>query len=610
MTDLATKLSVAAGAVFESMGLDAELGQVRRSDRPDLADFQCNGAMVAGKRAKKNPREVAAEVAPKIEALDFVESVDVAGPGFLNIKVSAQALQERAAQVLTDPQSGGGKVETPRHVMMDFGGWNVAKPMHIGHLRSTIIGDSLQRLFRFLGDDVVSDVHLGDWGLQMGLLIVGVSEEQPDLPYFDADFDGEYPSESPVSMDDLERLYPLYAGMMKEESVVETVEDGKSVFKKVPNPAYREEIRSLAQTATADLQAGRRGYRALWKHFCDVTQIGLERECGELGVKFDLWKGESDANVLLPEITEDLKSRNIAVLSEGAWVIHIERESDKKDMPPFMLVNSQGAVGYHATDLGTILDRKRTNKPDLTLYVVDARQALHFEQVFRAAQLAGYENEDALEHIGFGTMNGKDGKPFKTREGGVLKLYDFISQAKDKARERLEETGMGADYPAEERADIADKVALAAIKFADLSNVRTKNYVFDLDQFVAFEGKTGPYLLYAAVRVKSLMRRAKEEGIQAGEIKIELKEERALALQLDAFETALKLAYENRTPHGVCDHVYTLAQAFSSFWTNAPILKAGVPDEVKASRLALAQATLKQLEAGLYLIGIETPERM
>ena len=588
MTDIANELSSAVGEIFDGLGLEKKHGQIRRADRPDLADYQCNGAMAAAKAAKRNPREIAGEIAPKIEALDMVESVDVAGPGFLNIKVSADTLQKRVAFVLSDKQAGGGQVDVPRSVMMDFGGWNVAKPMHIGHLRSTIIGDSLQRLFRFLGDEVTSDVHLGDWGLQMGLLITEVEEEQPSLPYFDANFQGDYPTESPVSMADLERLYPQASSKAKED----------------------ETKKEAARLATAELQSGRRGYRALWQHFCNVTQVGLERECGDLGVKFDLWKGESDANALIPEIVEDLKSREVAELDDGAWIIRVEREEDKKDVPPFMLLNSQGAVGYHATDMGTILDRKRENKPDLTLYVVDARQALHFEQVFRAAEIAGYEKEANLEHIGFGTMNGKDGKPFKTREGGVLKLHDFIQQAKDKANERLAETGMGEDFLPEERADIADKVALAAIKFADLSNVRTKNYVFDLDQFVAFEGKTGPYLLYAAVRVKSLMRRAKEEGIEAGELKLALKEERDLALQLDAFEGALKLAYANRTPHGICDHVYNLAQAFSSFWTNAPILKEGVPADVKASRLALAQATLKQLETGLSLIGIETPERM
>ena len=588
MTDIASELSVAAGKAFEQLGLDAKLGIVRRADRPDLADFQCNGALAAAKQAKRNPRELASEVAPLLEALDVVEDVTIAGPGFLNIKLTGDALANRVVDVMEDERAGGGGVETPRKVMIDFGGWNVAKPMHIGHLRSTIIGDSLQRLFRFRGDDVVSDVHLGDWGLQMGLLITEIALEQPDLPYFDAEFEGPYPDDAPVTMEDLERLYPQASAKSKED----------------------EARREAARQATADLQSGRPGYIALWKHFCDVTQVGLERECLSLGVEFNLWKGESDAEILIPEMVEDLKSRKISVLDDGAWIIPVEREDDNKDMPPFMLVNSQGASGYHATDLGTILDRKREYDPDLVLYVVDQRQALHFEQVFRASDKADYIAVNALEHIGFGTMNGKDGKPFKTREGGVLKLHDFIEQARDKARERLEEAGIGEDYSNDEREDIIHKVAIAAIKFADLSNVRTKNYVFDIDQFMRFEGKTGPYLLYAAVRVKSLMRRAQEQGVAPGEIKIETAEERALALQLDGFEAVLKLAYDNRTPHGICEHVYALATAFSTFWTNCPILKEGVADDVRASRLAIAQATLKQLEAGLGLIGIEAPERM
>ena len=588
MADIASELSTAVGKAFEQFGLDPKLGQVRRADRPDLADFQCNGAMAAAKAVKRNPRELAGEIAPLIEAIDGVDEVSIAGPGFLNIKMTGDALAKQAIAVMADAKAGGGSVDTPRRVMMDFGGWNVAEPMHIGHLRSTIIGDSLQRLFRFLGDEVTSDVHLGDWGLQMGLLITEVQFEQPELPYFDESFTGPYPTESPVSMADLERLYPQASAKSKED----------------------EARREAARTATAQLQAGRPGYMALWKHFCAVTQVGLERECGDLGVRFDLWKGESDAEKLIPEMVEDLKGRDIAILDDGAWIIPVVREDDKKEMPPFMLVNSQGASGYHATDLGTILDRKRENDPELTLYIVDQRQALHFEQVFRAADKAGYMPEDTLEHIGFGTMNGKDGKPFKTREGGVLKLHDFIQQAKDKARERLEEAGIGEDWSDEERADIIDKVALAAIKFADLSNVRTKNYVFDIDQFMRFEGKTGPYLLYAVVRVKSLMRRAAEQGVEPGTIKIEAAEERALALQLDAFESALKLAYDNRTPHGICEHAHALATAFSAFWSNCPILKDGVEPEQRASRLALAQATLKQLEVALNLIGIDTPERM
>ncbi|MEM8920237.1 MAG: arginine--tRNA ligase, partial [Pseudomonadota bacterium] len=462
-----------------------------------------------------------------------------------------------------------------------------AKPMHVGHLRAAIIGDSLQRLFKFLGDKTTSDVHLGDWGLQMGLLITEIADEQPELPYFDAAFEGPYPKDSPVSMEDLGRLYPQASAKAKEK------------------PSRRE----AAQIATAELQAGRPGYRALWWHFVDVTQIGLEREYSALGVHFDLWKGEADAAALIPEMVKELKSKRVAVLDDGAWIIPVEREGDKKEIPPFMLVNSQGASGYHATDLATILDRKREVDPELSLYVVDQRQALHFEQVFRASDLAGYLPEAELEHLGFGTMNGKDGRPFKTREGGVLKLHDLISQAREAATKRIADAGFGTDFEDEERADIADKVAIAALKFADLSNVRTTNYVFDLDRFMTFEGKTGPYLLYAAVRIKSLLRRADEEGVTPGDISIELPAERALALELDAFESVLAAAYAKRTPHLVCEHAYALAQAFSGFYAAAPIM-AEKDADTRATRLALAVATLKQLETALYLIGLEAPERM
>ncbi len=602
--DLARQLSEAAGEAFVALGLDAELGAMRRSDRPDLADFQCNGAMIAAKREKRNPRELAQPIVDALNACELVEHADVAGPGFVNVKVGAAALAAQAAAIASDERAGATKVESARRVMLDFGGWNVAKPMHIGHLRATIIGDSLQRLFRFRGDDVTSDVHLGDWGLQMGLLIVGVSEEQPDLPYFVEGAGGPFPDQSPVTMDDLERLYPQYADMMKEFT-----KDPAS-GEKAANPNYRPEMRDLARAATADLQAGRAGYRALWRHFCEVTRVGLERECASLGVRFDLWKGESDADAFIPEIIEDLKQREIAELDDGAWIVRVDRDSDKKEMPPFLMVNREGAVGYHTTDLGTIMDRKREQDPELTLYVVDQRQALHFEQVFRAADKAGYMAEDTLEHIGFGTMNGPDGKPFKTREGGVLKLYDLIGQANAAARARMGDMSMDENLSPKEVSDIAHKVAIAAIKFADLSNVRTTNYVFDLEKFIAFEGKTGPYLLYQAVRMKALARRAASEGVEPGEILIELPEERALALALDGFDDALRGAYDKRMPHILCDHAYTLAQAFSSFYKAAPILKDGVEPAQRASRLALALGVLKQLELALGLIGIETPERM
>ncbi len=587
MKDLSTQLSEAAGDAFASLGLDRALGVMRRSDRPDLADFQCNGAMAAAKAAKRNPREIAQGVVDALKDSPLVAAAEVAGPGFINVRLAAEALAQRAAVLGADERAGASHVETARRVVIDFGGWNVAKEMHIGHLRSTVIGDSLQRLFRFRGDAVISDVHLGDWGLQMGQLINEVKLEQPGLPYFDETFDGPYPATSPVTMDDLGRLYPVASAKSKTDE------------------ARRDEDRK----ATQELQAGRAGYRALWRHFCDVTRIGLERECASLGVRFDLWKGESDANELIPDIVADLRSRGIAEEDGGALIVRVARESDKKEMPPIILVNREGAIGYHGSDLGTILDRKREIDPHLCMYVVDQRQALHFEQVFRASDRAGYLPEAGLEHLGFGTVNGADGKPYKTRDGGVLKLHELIAQADAAALARVKEAGLGEGLSEAEVADIAHKVAVAAIKFADLSNVRTTNYIFDLDRFVSFEGKTGPYLLYAAVRMKSLARRAATEGVHPGPIAIELDAERALVLALDGFDDALAGAYEKRMPHILCDHAYTLAQAFSGFYAAAPILVEKDPAK-RASRFALALATKQQLEVALSLIGIETPEKM
>ena len=585
--DLADQLSDVAGAAFAALGIDTTAGAMRRSDRPDLADFQCNGAMASAKKLGKNPREIASAVVDALKASPLVTASEVAGPGFINVRLTNAALAARAEQIASDPRSGARSVETPRRVVIDFGGWNVAKEMHIGHLRSTVIGDSLQRLFRFMGDAVTSDVHLGDWGLQMGQLINEVKLEQPNLPYFDASFTGPYPEQSPVSMDDLGRLYPVASSKSKTDE------------------ARRDEDRK----ATQELQSGRPGYRALWQHFCNVTRVGLERECISLGVRFDLWKGESHAEPFVPALVEDLKARGIAELDAGAWIIRVARETDKKEMPPIILVNRDGAIGYHGSDLGTIVDRKQGVDPQLSLYVVDQRQALHFEQVFRASDRAGLMPESTLEHVGFGTVNGPDGKPYKTRDGGTLKLQAFINQADEVAMARMKEAELGADVSEAEQQDIAHKVAVAAVKFSDLSNVRTTNYIFDLDRFISFEGKTGPYLLYAAVRIKSLARRADAEGVKAGPITIELDAERALVLALDGFNEALRGAYDKRMPHILCDHTYTLAQAFSAFYAAAPIL---VETEAakKASRFSLAMATLKQLELALGLIGIDTPDRM
>ena len=587
MSDLATELSAACAAAFEAEGFEARWGAVRRSDRPELADFQCNGCMGAAKSQGLVPRDLAAKIAERISGQGPIERVDVAGPGFLNIRVSGEALSRQTEFIRTDAQAGGGKLETAEKVVIDFGGPNVAKPMHVGHLRSAVIGDTLVRLFRFLGDDVTGDAHLGDWGLQMGHLITELFAEQPDLVYFDPDFKGPYPDEPPVTIEDLGRLYPQASAKAKED------------------PQRNE----ASQLAVAEMQAGHPGYRALLRHFINVSVEALKVDYSFLGVEFDLWKGESDVDDLIPGMVEDLKAKGLAKLDDGAWIIDVSRESDKKEMPPFMLINSRGGTGYHATDLATIVDRIETLHPDRMLYVVDQRQALHFEQVFRAADMAGLMAEERMEHIGFGTVNGTDGKPFKTREGGVLRLSDLNRMALEEAEKKIGETGLSGDIGDEERGKIAMLVARAALRFADLQNVRTTNYVFDLERFTSFEGKTGPYMLYAAVRIKSLLRRAREAGHEPGPVAIERDTERALVLAMDGFANALAQSHAKRQPHILCEHVYTLAQAFSALYADAPIANEA-DAAVRASRLGLCEAVLKQLETGLGILGIEAPDRM
>jgi arginyl-tRNA synthetase len=594
MSDLKTALSEAAAAAFAGLGLPAELGRVTASDRPDLADFQCNGALPAAKRAGKSPREIAAAVAEVLKADPQLSSVEIAGPGFINLRVADAALAERADEIAADTRAGAETVAHPRRVIVDYGGPNVAKPMHVGHLRASIIGESVKRLYRFRGDSVLGDAHFGDWGYQMGLLIGAVCDEHPDIAHLvdelttaKAPLDGPIPEPfQRITLTDLDRLYPLAAAKGKED------------------PAYRDRARKL----TADLQAKEPGPYLLWRRFREVTQVALERDFHALGVDFDLWKGESDVDGLIPGMVHDLETKRLLVDDQGARIVRVAREGDKRELPPLLVVSSEGSAMYGTTDLATILDRKQSFDPELAIYVVDQRQADHFEIVFRAAYLAGYAKEGELEHIGFGTMNGPDGKPFKTREGGVLKLADLIEMTRGKARERLHEAGLGEDLPAEEFEEIAAKVAVAALKFADLSNFRGTSYVFDLDRFTSFEGKTGPYLLYQAVRVKSLLRKAADEGAASGPVQVAEGAERDLVLTLDAFEGALAEAYDRYAPNAVAEHAYRLAQAFSKFYAACPILTA--EPTVRASRLTLAQATLHQLELALTILGIATPERM
>ncbi|MGZ3402424.1 MAG: arginine--tRNA ligase [Phenylobacterium sp.] len=590
MSDLKRALGEAVEAAFAGLGLPPELGRVTASDRPDLADFQSNGALAAAKRVGKNPREIASAVAERLAGDARLASVEIAGPGFINLKLTDVALAARAQAIADDPRLGAEQLAAPRRVLVDYGGPNVAKPMHVGHLRASIIGESIKRLYRFRGDDVLGDAHFGDWGYQMGLLIGAVMDENPAVAAVVEALNGGQTADEAafetVSLADLDRLYPQAAAQGKSDT------------------NYRDRARKI----TAALQNRQPGYFALWRRFRDVTKVALERDFHALGVDFDLWKGESDVEDLIDPMVAELDAKGLLVDDQGARIIRVSREDDKRELPPLLVVSSEGSAMYGTTDLATILDRRQSFDPQLVIYCVDQRQADHFEIVFRAAYLAGYAAEGQLEHVGFGTMNGTDGKPFKTREGGVLKLADMIEMTREKARERLHEAGLGADLTADEFEDIAGKVAVAALKFADLQNFRGTSYVFDLDRFTSFEGKTGPYLLYQAVRVKSLLRRAEAEQAQAGPIAVAEPAERELVLTLDAFETALAEAYDKKAPNAVAEHAYRLSQAFSKFYAACPIMTAQPP--VRASRLTLARTTLAQLERALDVLGIAVPERM
>jgi arginyl-tRNA synthetase len=587
MSSLAAELTAIAKAAFAAEGFSTELGAVQASDRADLAQFQCNGALAAAKQAKASPREIAGRIAARLKDNPVFAKVEIAGPGFINLDVTDAVLAGRIGAVAGDARLGAPETGKGKTVVIDFGGPNVAKTMHVGHLRSSVIGDSLQRLFRANGWHVVSDVHLGDWGLQMGQLISEIEHRGIAPVYFDAAYTGPYPETSPVTMGDLEDIYPAAAAACKAD------------------PARLEEARK----ATAELQAGRPGYRALWKHFFTVSHVGLEREFGSLGVHFDLWKGEASVDPLMAPMIADLKARHIAEESEGALVIRVAEPADKKEMPPLILVKSDGAVLYGSTDLATIVDRVREQDPDLVLYVVDQRQHQHFEQVFRAARKAGLNGKAVLEHAGFGTMNGLDGKPFKTKEGGVMRLYDLIAMVTAEAEIRLKEQGLGADYSPEEHAAIAKMVGIATLKFADLSNYRLTDYVFDIARFSKFEGKTGPYLQYAAVRIQSILRRAEGEGHEIAPPVVRSPEERNLALRLLSLPDAMVAAEAKRAPNILADYAFTLAQEFSRFYAEHHILSEADAD-LRAARLGLCDLTLKALAKVLDLLGIEVPARM
>lgn len=596
MTSIVDALTIANAELFAALGLDSKHAQVRRSNLPELGDFQSSGALAAAKAGGIKPIDLAHRIANAWTAADLAPVPTVSAPGFLNFRVASQALSRRAQAIADDVRVGATRVDQPRRVVVDYGGPNVAKGMHVGHLRASIIGESVKRLYRFRGDQVWGDAHFGDWGFQMGLVITALEDELggfDDRARLDARLDA-------LTLEQLEAIYPKYARLVKEGDAA---------------------LRDRARRATAALQAGGTLQRTIWKRMHDVSMAAQKRDFASLGVTFDLWLGESDADPLIPDMVKDLEAKGLLEDSQGAQIVRVAQpdETRKKKLDdgtvvevespdPLLVVSSEGSAMYGTTDLATIVQRVRDQRPDAILYVVDQRQADHFEQVFRAAARAGYIAREQLEHVGFGTMNGPDGKPFKTRAGGVLKLGDLIGQAEQKAADRLRESDIGADLSKEAFEDVAHKVALAAIKFADLSNYRGTSYVFDLDRFMSFEGKTGPYLLYQAVRIKSIVRRADSEGVKRGPIAIEHDAERKLALVLDAFDGALRMAYDKKAPHFLAEHAYALSQSFSGFYANCPILQS--EESVRSSRLELASATLRQLTQTLELLGIEVPERM
>ncbi|MEM6780666.1 MAG: arginine--tRNA ligase [Pseudomonadota bacterium] len=585
MSALTHILSNIVGEAFEALELPKELGTVQVSDRPDLAQFQCNGAMAAAKLAKKNPREVAQGILETLQSRDEFSNIEIAGPGFINLNVTDAFLQNHLKTIVSDdrlgvPKSGDGKI------ILDYGGMNVAKAMHVGHLRPNVIGDCLRSLLRFAGYDALGDIHMGDWGLQMGQIISEFEIRYPDWPYFDMNFNGPYDDTPPFDYKELEEIYPQASQACKDDP----------------------ERLEVARKATADLQDGRAGYCALWQHFMTLSIADIKDNLAPLNIDFDIWKGEADVDHLISEIAEDLKERGISELSDGATVIQVAEDDDKHDIPPLMFFKSDGAVTYGTTDIGTIYDRIQTH-PDVKrmIYVVDKRQSLHFEQVFRSCRKAGYGSDVDFIHIGNGTVNGDDGKPFKTREGKAMTFRDMVNSTIEKAMLRLNEADLAQDFSDDERADIARKVAVAALKFTELSNQPHMDYIFDLDRMTAFEGKTGPYLLYQAVRIKSLLRKAEyEDG--AHDFVLE-DADRPLALLLTELPNAFESSLSNYAPHHLCEYAHKLAQTFSSFYGNCHIISED-SEALKQSRLDLCALTYAQLELILEKLGIEIPERM
>ena len=581
-------LSAEVAKAFAAAGYDEKYARVSISNRPDLCEYQCNGAMAAAKEYHKAPIMIANGVVEQLAGSEVFGEVQAVNPGFINMKINDAFLSSYLNGMEADERLGFEKAEHPKTIVIDYGGPNVAKPLHVGHLRSAIIGESVKRIARFAGHHVIGDVHLGDWGLQMGLIITELHERKPELCYFDENYDGAYPEEAPFTIAELEEIYPTASKRSKED----------------------EPYKEAAMQATYELQHGRKGYQALLQHILNVSVTDLKRNYANLNVSFDLWKGESDAQPYIPDMVQKMKDDGFAYVSDNALVVDVKEDTDTKEVPPCMLLKSDGASLYTTTDLATIVERMKLYNPDEIIYVVDKRQEMHFIQVFRCARKCGLvTDETGLKFLGFGTMNGKDGKPFKTRDGGVMRLEYLL---KDINEEMLKKIEASRPMDEEEAEKISKIVGLSAVKYGDLSNQASKDYIFDVDRFTSSEGNTGPYILYTIVRIKSILRKYEEMGGTAGDGQITAstnESEKALQLELTKFNSVMETAYEESAPHKICAYIYDLANAFNKFYHETKIL--GSEDEAaKKSWIALLLLTRKVLETCIDLLGFEAPEKM
>lgn len=592
MEKILDQISSEVQKAFEEAGYAGALGKVTLSNRPDLCEYQCNGAMAGAKQYKKAPLMIAQEVADRLQESSVFAQISAVAPGFLNLRIREEFLADYL-QAMSGDTKFGLKCGEPKTIMVDYGGPNVAKPLHVGHLRSAIIGESVKRIARYAGHQVIGDIHLGDWGLQMGLIIYELQQRQPELVYFDDGFTGEYPAEAPFTIGDLEEIYPTASAKSKKDA------------------AYKEK----AMEATFKLQNGVRGYRALWQHIMRVSVADLKKNYQRLQVEFDLWKGESDVQDFIPDMVNYMKEEGYAYISEGALVVDVKEETDTKEIPPCMILKSDGASLYNTTDLATILERMNQYHPQKLIYLTDKRQELYFEQIFRCARKTKLvTKETELVHIGFGTMNGKDGKPYKTRQGSVPRLADLIDEINEEMLRKIKENAATKNYEIDEEEAVrtAQIVGLAAIKYGDLSNQAAKDYIFDVDRFTSFEGDTGPYILYTIVRIKSILSKFREQGGELGKSGIQKAQntsEKLLMMEIAKFNSMMEAAYEECAPHKVCAYIYDLANAFNSFYHETKILTEE-DTQKKEGWIALLVLTRDILETCIEVLGFSAPERM